>query len=131
MRILLIDDDPLARQGLRDQLRHRGYDVQTASEGREALAVVDRYDPEWILVDLYVSGVDGLETIRTLRSRRSRARIIAMAEPWRPCVIHCLQAARAFGANALAVKPVEVDQIVDVLRDDPPDRGSWMTPAVG
>jgi len=115
MRILVIDDDTRFLQDLKEALSRRGHDVQVLGDGRFVQSVADRYDPDWILTDLYTQGMDGLETIVAMRRKRSRARIVAMAKHTMPCAAHCLRFARMFGAEAVLVKPLEVDQLVDML----------------
>ncbi|MFD4553360.1 response regulator [Streptomyces sp. NPDC058469] len=71
IRVLLVDDDPLVRSGLRLMLS--GADdievVAEAADGGEVLALVDEHAPDLVLMDIRMPGVDGLEATRLLRAR--------------------------------------------------------------
>ena len=65
--ILLVDDEPKIRELARDYLEHAGFAVETAGDGRAALAAARTRRPDLIVLDLGLPEVDGLEVIRTLR----------------------------------------------------------------
>ncbi|WP_329321010.1 response regulator transcription factor [Streptomyces sp. NBC_01262] len=71
IRVLLVDDDPLVRSGLRLMLS--GADdievVAEAGDGGEVPALVDEYAPDLVLMDIRMPGVDGLAATRLLRAR--------------------------------------------------------------
>ncbi len=67
-RILVVDDDALVCQILRDQLESEGYQVQTARDGEEALARVAEEAPDLILLDVIMPSTDGYEVCRRLKS---------------------------------------------------------------
>jgi len=110
--MLIVDDEPLARQRLIRMIdRFEDYEVVgEASNGIEAVAAVDRYDPDIVLLDVRMPGEDGLEAAR---------KISQMPEP--PAVIFCTAydeyALEAF--NTLAVgyllKPVQEKQLIEAL----------------
>ena len=67
-RILVVDDDPLIRKILTDQLTEAGYRVSTAGDGAEALAKVAEDPPDLILLDIILPKLDGFEVCRRLKS---------------------------------------------------------------
>jgi len=67
-RILVVDDDAIARRSLRAMLERGHYQVETAAGGEEALALLHSYQPELVLLDIVMPGMDGLETCRQIRA---------------------------------------------------------------
>jgi signal transduction histidine kinase len=66
-RILVVDDSAMARRQIQFFLNKDGYEVYEAKSGEEALWLVDEVDPELILMDVSMDGMDGLETCRRLK----------------------------------------------------------------
>src|SRR5512142_1013962 len=67
-RILVVDDDAIARRSLRAMLERGHYTVEAAAGGPEALEIIPLYRPELILLDIMMPGMDGLETCRQIRA---------------------------------------------------------------
>ncbi len=79
-RVLIIDDHPLFRRGVRQLLELEvGYEVVgEAASGQEGIELARLHDPDLILLDLNMKGIDGLETLRTMRDLGVDARIILL-----------------------------------------------------
>ena len=106
MRVLIADDEPLARERLRDLLAAMpGIElVAEAGDGREALHACAEHNPDLVLLDISMPGIDGLET----------ARHLAAFEP-RPAVVFCT----AFDAHALSAFEAEaIDYLVKPVRPE-------------
>ncbi len=67
-RILVVEDDPVIREGLRDALVGEGYDVRCAASGPEGMHLGLTEDPDLIVLDLMLPGMDGFEVLRRLRA---------------------------------------------------------------
>src|SRR6476659_6377837 len=67
--ILVVDDDAPIRRMLDRTLSAEGYDVETAADGGEALAAVERSMPDLVVLDVGLPGVDGLAVSRRLRAK--------------------------------------------------------------
>ncbi|MGD1991698.1 MAG: ATP-binding protein, partial [Anaerolineae bacterium] len=78
--ILVVEDDPAARQAVVDILQSLDYQVRAATNGREALQVLERSGDEidLVLSDLVVPGVGGVGLFRSLKQRNPAATIVAM-----------------------------------------------------
>ena len=70
-RILVVDDDPLICRQLENLFRERHYDVDSAGNADEALALLDQYDYALGVVDLKIPGTDGLSLTRQIHERWS------------------------------------------------------------
>lgn len=67
--ILVVDDDPYIQQALEDRLNSLGYRVLLAGDGKQALDVLDRQDPQMALLDIELPGMKGLEILKEIRNR--------------------------------------------------------------
>ena len=68
-KVLLVDDDPDNLTIVKRLLVKEGYQVQTVGSGDACLKALDSYDPDLVLLDVNMPGMDGLETIRMLKQR--------------------------------------------------------------
>lgn len=78
--IMLVDDHPLLRKGLK-QLIAMEDDMKVvaeASSGLDALKLAEEYDPDLIVLDLNMQGMDGIQTLKTLRDKGVSSRIIIL-----------------------------------------------------
>src|SRR5690606_37582668 len=112
VKVVIADDEPLARERLRALLAAHG-DVEVVAEagvGRAALQACAEHEPDLVLLDIAMPGIDGLEA----------ARHLAAFEP-RPAVVFCTaydaHALSAFDAAAVdyLVKPVRAERLQDAL----------------
>jgi DNA-binding response OmpR family regulator len=74
-RVLIVDDDPDILRLVSYNLKQAGFEVFTATNGREGLDAVYRHSPELIILDVMLPDVDGLEVCRTLRNQEAYRRI--------------------------------------------------------
>lgn len=68
-RILVIDDDPDSLSIIAEALRWEGYHVQTAISGFEGIDLIQRWQPDLILLDVNMTQMNGIETLRDLRQK--------------------------------------------------------------
>ena len=78
VRILVVDDEHTLRESCAAVLRHEGYDVTVCSRGQEALDLLKRRAFDLVLVDLYMSQVDGLTLLRTALGTNHDTMVIVM-----------------------------------------------------
>ena len=77
MRLLIVDDDPLAALSLQTILSAKGFDViATGHSGEEAIDLYDQLQPDLLLMDIRMDGINGLEAARRILSRHSNAKIL-------------------------------------------------------
>ncbi len=68
IKILLVDDEPGILDFLGYNLRREGFEVMTASNGRMAIEIAQKFDPELILLDVMMPEMDGIETCEAIRN---------------------------------------------------------------
>jgi DNA-binding response OmpR family regulator len=66
--VLVVDDDPTVREVVASYLRDAGYEVTEAADGNTALQRAAQVDPQLVILDLMLPGLDGLEVCRRLRA---------------------------------------------------------------
>lgn len=112
MKVLIVDDEPLARRRLASLLV--GVDgvelVGEAADGQLALTAIDRHDPDLVLLDIRMPGVDGLEVARRLSLRPSPPAVVF-------CTAYDEHALAAFDADAVdyLLKPVRRERLLAAL----------------
>lgn len=79
MRVFVVDDEPAVRESLRRALELEGYDVDLAADGEEAMVSLwgDR-DPDALILDILMPGMDGLELCRRLRAAGNEVPILML-----------------------------------------------------
>jgi CheY-like chemotaxis protein len=66
-RVLVVEDNALNLKLVRDVLLHAGFDVVEARSGEDGIARAREYQPDIILMDLQLPGIDGTEAMRTIK----------------------------------------------------------------
>ena len=81
MKILLVDDNPIFLEGLKNLLEASGTaEIETARSGREALEKAARFIPDTVLMDAEMKPFSGMETARLLLQKDSSVEIVLMSE---------------------------------------------------
>lgn len=113
-RVLIIDDHPLFRRGVSQLLGLAdGFEiVGEAASGQEGIELAKRLDPDLILLDLNMKGMNGLETLRTMRDLEIDARIILVTVSDAP---EDLIAAIRSGADGYILKDNDPDDILKLI----------------
>jgi two-component system OmpR family response regulator len=75
-RLLVVDDEPAIVELLSATLRFAGFDVATARNGSEALDVAASYQPDLLVLDVMMPGLDGFEVVRQLRAKDQRVPVL-------------------------------------------------------
>jgi two-component system response regulator MprA len=79
MKILVVDDEPAVRESLRRALELEGYEIELARDGEEALARLDdSSDPDALVLDILMPGIDGLEVCRRMRASGNQVPVLML-----------------------------------------------------
>ena len=76
--ILIVDDDKMMAKTVRDILRFKGHEVETAHSGPEALEKARRQDYDCVLSDVKMPGIDGVELYRAIKVRQPYLPVVLM-----------------------------------------------------
>jgi two-component system LytT family response regulator len=112
MRTLIVDDEPIARQVLREELEHhREVEVLgEAQHGREALDLIARFKPDLVFLDLQMPGIGGFEVIRRLGGG-GKLPIVVIVTAFDQYAIQAFDA----GAIDYLLKPVTGERLTQAL----------------
>jgi DNA-binding NarL/FixJ family response regulator len=115
IRILIVDDHAVVREGLRAflDLQDGLKVVGEAADGEDAVAQAERLDPDVILMDLVMPRLDGVGAMRALRQRNARSRVIALTSFLDD---ERLMPALQAGAAGYLLKDVEPSELARAIR---------------
>ncbi|MBT2444195.1 response regulator transcription factor [Streptomyces sp. ISL-36] len=112
-RILIVDDEPAVREALRRSLAFEGYGTEEAVDGVDALAAMESYAPDLVVLDIQMPRMDGLTAARRIRASGSTVPILMLTA--RDTVGDRVTGLDA-GADDYLVKPFELDELFARIR---------------
>jgi DNA-binding response OmpR family regulator len=115
-RILVVDDEPRILRFVSLSLSSQGFDVAVASSGEEGLVMARSHDPDVMILDILMPGMDGLAVLQNLRTNEkleARARL--------PVIVFSARSSLAeeavnLGADDFMVKPFLPDELAEKVR---------------
>jgi two-component system nitrogen regulation response regulator NtrX len=107
--ILIVDDEPSILQSLSGLLADEGFEVITASNGYEALKLIDTESPDLVLLDIWMPGIDGIETLKEIKKDNPFIQVIIITGHG---TIETAVRATKLGAYDLIEKPLSIDKII-------------------
>jgi len=112
--ILVVDDEVIMRESLRDWLTDGGYQVEIAEDGEEALKAIARQDFGVAIIDLMLPGKNGIEVFREAKEKSPHLKgIIITAYASVPTAVEAMKE----GAIDYLSKPVQLNQLEALIRD--------------
>ncbi len=121
LSVLVVDDEPSFREGLRQALRNEGFAVHLAADGEEALDLFRSVSPDLVLLDVMLPRMSGIDVCREIRAAGSTPVIMVSARNEEIDAVVALEV----GADDYVAKPYRVRELVarmrTVLRRSVPD----------
>jgi two-component system OmpR family response regulator len=112
-RLLVVEDEPTILELLSGSLRYAGFDVLTASTGREALRAVAHSRPDLILLDVMLPDGDGFDVIRAIRASGPRVPVIFLTARTH---VHERVTGLTLGGDDYVTKPFSLDEVLARIR---------------
>ena len=125
MTILLVDDNPLSRELMRELLETSGHVIMEAVNGRNALDLIHRNRPDLVFLDLQMPALDGFSVIRELR-KDIRFQSLAVVAVTASAMLGTRERAIAAGFDSYIAKPIdlgEVEKLVELFSSPHPRLG--------
>ena len=113
-KILLVDDEREFVETLSERLQMRNMNAAAVYDGKQALEFLSREEPDIMVLDLMMPGIDGMEVLRRVKENHNRVEVIILTghgseEDRRAC--------KAAGAFDYLQKPVDIDDLARVMRN--------------
>jgi CheY-like chemotaxis protein len=117
-RVLIVDDNRDAADSLSMLLQFEGRETLCVYSGEEALRALAPFDPQLVLLDIGLPGIDGYEVARRMKAITSKVRVIALSGYGQ---LEDRQRSAAAGFDAHLIKPVDLEALKRILA--PPSQG--------
>src|SRR5262249_22173915 len=112
-RLDVIDDEVNAATALETLLREDGYEVAQANDARTGLQLIEKTDPDVVLSDLRMPGMDGLELLAKVKEMRADTMVVLMTAYG---TVRTAVQAMKLGAEDYLGKPIDVEELEIVLQ---------------
>ena len=112
--ILIVDDEPSILKSLSGLLSDEGFEVQTATNGYEALKIIDAESPDLVLLDIWMPGIDGIETLKEIKKNNPYIQVIIISGHG---TIETAVKATKLGAFDLIEKPLSIDKVIVAINN--------------
>ena len=113
--ILVVDDHPAIRSTMLDVLEEEGFSAEQSGNGEEALAKCLEKEYDFVLMDVQMPEMNGIEVLAKIREgKQTRSKFIFFSAYSVP---EMEERAKALGSYAFLRKPIQVERIIDLIRD--------------
>lgn len=114
MKVLLVDDEQEFVKTLSERLQMRDLENETVFDGEQALSFVDDREPDVMVLDLKMPGIDGIEVLRRVKKKFPDIRVIILTGHGSD---RDEDEARRIGIYDYIKKPVDIDHLVKSIKD--------------
>ncbi|MEH7352198.1 response regulator [Neobacillus drentensis] len=120
-KILIVDDQFGIRILLNEVFQKEGYQTFQAANGIQALDIVTKHDPDLVLLDMKIPGMDGIEILKRMKVIDPDIRVIIMTAYGE---LDMIQEAKDLGAITHFAKPFDIDDIRAAVRKHIPQKAN-------
>ena len=113
-KILIVDDDAMMRELLKGILRQDEYHVVgEAGNGEQGLAMVERFEPDVVCLDIHMPKMDGMQCLEALHATKPECKVLMISAD---ATLPLVQEALTKGASGYIVKPFKAGKVLDTLQ---------------
>jgi CheY-like chemotaxis protein len=115
--ILVIDDDSRIRRLMSRILTAAGYNIIEASDGREGLTLAQSHQPDLIITDILMPGMEGMETLLEIRKTMPQTKVLVVSGSAGAVAtqVNYLSMAEKLGADAILAKPFLPNELTEIV----------------
>jgi two-component system response regulator (stage 0 sporulation protein F) len=107
-KILIVDDQYGIRVLLEEVFRKEGYETYQAANGKQALALAEQNEPDLVILDMKIPGMDGLEILKRIKVLNREIQVIMITAYGE---LDLIQEAMKLGALTHFTKPFDIDEL--------------------
>ena len=112
-RLLVVDDEPNIRELLSASLRYAGFEVATAADGQQALALAESFRPDLLVLDVMMPGLDGFSVVRRLRQAGRHTPVLFLTAR---DAAEDKVSGLTLGGDDYVTKPFSLDEVIARIR---------------
>jgi two-component system OmpR family response regulator len=112
-RLLVVDDEPNIRELLSASLRYAGFEVATAADGQQALALAESFRPDLLVLDVMMPGLDGFGVVRRLRQSGKHTPVLFLTAR---DAAEDKVSGLTLGGDDYVTKPFSLDEVIARIR---------------
>ena len=112
--VLVVDDEAIVRESIRDWLKDAGYEVSVAESGEEALKLIQKQNFGVMILDLRLPGMTGIDVLKKVKALKPNIKSVVITAY--PTMLTQEEAAK-LGAIDYLVKPVFPDKLEELIRE--------------
>lgn len=109
---MIVEDEEELRENLTDLLEFKGHSVTACCDGEQAVALFGSVQPQLVLLDIQLPGINGLEVLRTIKAKSPKTPVVIVSASSAPSVV---QEAKSTGAYKIILKPYNHSDILQVI----------------
>jgi len=113
-KVLVVDDDPVFLTMMEEVLSQNSYEVVLQQSGINALEVINKEQPDLVILDIIMPDKEGLETINDIRAKDMKLPVVVVSGISN---IDYLDMAMDFGADAMLTKPIDKSVLLNLVKD--------------
>ena len=112
IRLLYADDEPALRELVQNHLSLEGFEVETAADGVEAIALIDKNRYDLVLLDVHMPKKDGVEVLKYIKNKKITSRLIMLTGDGDP---HIVSECAKYGAMDYLTKPYNYHELIEAI----------------
>ena len=112
--VLIVDDEPSILKSLSGILADEGFDALTASNGYEALKIIEEQSPDLVLLDIWMPGIDGIVTLQEIKRNNPFLQVIIISGHGN---IEMAVKATKLGAYDFIEKPLSIEKVIVAINN--------------
>ena len=112
-RVLIVDDEEKFSEPLAERLTLRDYDVTTSQSGEDAVAKIEQYNYDVVVLDVLMPGMSGIETLREIKKIKPLTEIIMLTGH---ATVESAVEGMRLGATDFLMKPCETEDLIPKIQ---------------